>query len=290
MTVFLLANGCFQGNRLLGNLQNFPYPLFRHIHLFRNFFRCRFSPQFLQELSAHTDQFVDRFYHMHGNPNGSCLICNSPGNGLADPPGSIGGKFISLTVIKFFHRLNQAHIPFLNQIQKQHPPTHIPFCNAHHKTQIGFRKTLFRFRIAQFHTLCQVNLLFCIQQRHLADFLEIHSDRVFNADTVRHGQINVFHIDLILFRQNNLLFVHIIVFGNAQYIHMVLFQHFYNLVKLFLFQRQIRKEVVDFLIFQNILFLFGNVQEFFHLLVKLCPCVFVHSVVHPSITCYLFLP
>ena len=259
MTVLFFSDGRFQRNRLLRNLQNFPYPFFRHIHFLCNFLRSRFSPQLLQELSAHPNQLIDRLHHMHGDTNRSGLIGNGSCDRLSNPPGSISREFISFTIIKFFHCLNQAHISFLNQIEKEHATSHVSLCNTHYKTQIRFCQPLFRLCISHFHLLCQINFLFRIQKRHLTNLLQIHPDRVLDADSVRDREVDIFHIYLVFFCQNDFLFAHIIAFGNAQYIHMVLFQCLYDLIELFLFQIQLCKKISDFLIFQNILFLFGNI-------------------------------
>ena len=50
MGIFFFADRRFQGNRFLGNLHDFPYPVFRGFHQFRDFPWSRFPSQFLQQL------------------------------------------------------------------------------------------------------------------------------------------------------------------------------------------------------------------------------------------------
>ena len=157
---------------------------------------------------------------MHRDTDGSRLIGNGSGDRLTDPPCGIGGEFIAFGIVKFFHRLNQAQVSFLNQIQEQHPSSHISFGNADHQTQVGFCQTLLGFLISHFHSLRQINFLFRRKQGHLSYFLQIHTHRIFNADSVRNGKVDIFHIHLILFRQNDFLVGNIIVIlRNTQYIH-----------------------------------------------------------------------
>jgi hypothetical protein len=60
---------------------------------------------------------------------GPCLIGNGPGNGLSNPPGGIGGKFVPLLIFKFFYRLHQPDISLLDKIGKLQYPVNILFGN-----------------------------------------------------------------------------------------------------------------------------------------------------------------
>jgi hypothetical protein len=53
---------------------------------------------------------------------GSCLVGNGPGNGLSDPPGGIGGKFVPPLIFKFFYRLHQSDISLLDKVEKLQSP------------------------------------------------------------------------------------------------------------------------------------------------------------------------
>ena len=134
MTVFLFSDGRFQGHRLLRNLQNFPHPLHRKLHLFCNFFRRGFPAQLLQQLTGYPDQLIDGLHHMHWNPDGSGLIRNSPCNRLTDPPGSVGTELKALAVVKLLHRLNQSQVSLLNQIQEKHTTAHITLGDTDNQT------------------------------------------------------------------------------------------------------------------------------------------------------------
>ena len=206
---------------------------------------------------------------MHGNPDGSGLICNGSRNSLTDPPSSIGGKLVSFSIVELFHSLDQTQIALLNQIQKQHSTAYIPLCDADHQTQVRLCKALLRILIPQLHPLCQFDLLLRREQRHLADLLQIHADRILQTDTVRYGQIQILHVHIILIGQQDLLVVHIII-RDAQHVHIILLQHLKNLLELLLLKRHVRKKLAYFLIFQYIFLLLSRIEKLFHLLVKLC--------------------
>ena len=41
-------------------------------------------------------ELVDDFYHVHGDADGCLLVCHARGDGLADPPGCVGGELEAL--------------------------------------------------------------------------------------------------------------------------------------------------------------------------------------------------
>jgi len=75
--------------------------------------------QVLDQLALHLLEAVDRFHHMHRDPDRPGLVCQRPGDRLPDPPGGIGGKFVAFAVIELFHGAEQADIALLDQIQKR---------------------------------------------------------------------------------------------------------------------------------------------------------------------------
>ena len=79
---------------------------------------------------------------MDGNADGPGLVGNGPGNGLADPPGGVGGELVALGVVELFHGLNEAQVALLDQVQEQHPTAYIAFRNGNYQTEVGFRQLL----------------------------------------------------------------------------------------------------------------------------------------------------
>ncbi len=219
---------------------------------------------------------------MHRDADGSGLIRNGSGDGLTDPPCRVGGKLITFAVIKLLHRLDQSQITLLDQIKKEHTSPHVTLGNADHQPEIGLRKTLLRLQIARLHLLCQLDLLLRRKQRHLADLFQIHPDGIFNADAVRHGEIDVLHIHFVLLCEDDLLIIHIVLFCDAQHIYIILFKRLQNFVKLILLRRKIGEEIVNLLIFQHVFFLLRNSQKLLQTLLKLCLYIFFHELLHPS--------
>ena len=137
MAIVLFTDWGFKRNGFLGNLQDFAHFVWRHIHAFSNLFRCWILSQFLQKIALFTNQLIDGFHHMDRNPNGTRLVCNSTSDGLTDPPCSISGELEPFGIVKLINRLHQAHVPFLDQVQKLHPTTNVAFRNGNNQTKVS---------------------------------------------------------------------------------------------------------------------------------------------------------
>ncbi len=119
---------------------------------------------------------------MNRNPDGAGLISDSPRNGLAYPPCCVSGKLEALGIVEFLNRFDKAEVSFLDKIQKLHPASQIPLCDADDKPQICFRETLFRCLISIGNPDGKIDFLFRREKRHPADFFEVNLDRVVNGN------------------------------------------------------------------------------------------------------------
>ena len=155
---------------------------------------------------------------MHRDADGAGLVSDRPGDGLTDPPCGVSGELVPLGVVELLHRLDQAQVALLDQVQELHPPAHIPLGNGDHQAQVGLCQPLLG-PLALFdgflqlgadlggdllsgalqllhlllclgarpHGLGQVDLLIGGEQVDLADLLQIHPHRVVGAEGVHHG-------------------------------------------------------------------------------------------------------
>ena len=210
MAVLLFADGGFQRYGFLRDLDDFAHLVLRNAHFLRNFLRQGFASIFLQQLAGYADQLIDGFHHVHGNANRARLIRDRARNRLANPPGRIGGKLIALAVIKLFNRLDQTQITLLNQIQKQHAAPHIALRDRYHQAEVRLAQALLGVFIALLHAAGEFDFFLCGQQRHLADFLQIHAHGIIDGNAFGHG-----NIDFLLRRiRDNLRFRNRIVLQN----------------------------------------------------------------------------
>jgi hypothetical protein len=74
VAVLLLADGCLERDRLLGDLEDLAHLVHRHFHLGRDLFRGWLASQLLHELAGGPDELVDRLDHVHGDADGAGLV------------------------------------------------------------------------------------------------------------------------------------------------------------------------------------------------------------------------
>src|SRR5918992_1933368 len=96
--VLLLADRGLQRHRLLGHLEDLADLLGRELHLAADLLGGGLAAQVLEELTLDADELVDRLDHVHRDADGAGLVGDGPGDGLADPPGGVGGELEALVV------------------------------------------------------------------------------------------------------------------------------------------------------------------------------------------------
>ena len=161
MAVLFLANGGLQGHRLLRDLYYLAHLVLGNAHLSGDLLGQGLAAVFLQQLTGDADELVDGLHHMHRDADGAGLIRDRAGDGLADPPGGVGGKLIALAIVELFDSLDKAQVALLNKIQEQHAAAHIALCDGYDQPEVGFAQALLCLNVALLHVLCQLDLLIC---------------------------------------------------------------------------------------------------------------------------------
>ena len=92
---------------------------------------------------------------------------------------------------------DEAAARALDQIKEQHTTSDITLCNTDNQTEVCLCKLLFCLLITFFHTFCQFNFFLCTQKRYFTNFLQVHSDRILDADTVRYRNIDLIYIHVL---------------------------------------------------------------------------------------------
>src|SRR5579863_4378217 len=144
VAVVFLADGHFQADRLLADLDDLAHAVRGDLQLDGDLFGGRLAPEFLQQTAAGANQPVDGLHHVHGNANGARLIGDRAGDSLADPPGRVGRELEALGVVELLYRANQPDVAFLNQVQQAHAAADVLLRDAHHQAQIRFCEALLR--------------------------------------------------------------------------------------------------------------------------------------------------
>ena len=136
--VFAVAHGGLERDRLLRHLEHGPDALDRDLHFVGDFLRSGFAAEVLHELFLHPHQLVDRFDHVHRDANGTGLVGDRTGDGLANPPGGVGGEFVAAAIFEFLNRLHQAHVALLDQVEEGQAAVGVFFGDGNDQAQVGF--------------------------------------------------------------------------------------------------------------------------------------------------------
>ena len=140
MAVLLLPDGRFQGNRLLGDFQDGPHLFHRHFQALGDLVRDGLPAQFLDQIAGNLDGLVDGLDHVHRDADGAGLVGDGPGNGLADPPGGVGGELVAPAVLELFHRPHQADVAFLDQVQEGQAAVGVFLGDGDDQAQVGLHQ------------------------------------------------------------------------------------------------------------------------------------------------------
>src|SRR5690606_10054670 len=135
--VFVVTDRGFHGDRLFGDLQYLADLVLGHFHALAQLFRSGLAAHFLQHLARDAVELVDRLDHVHRDTDGARLVGDRAGDRLANPPGGVGRELVTATVFELVHRLHQADVAFLNQVEELQPAVGVLLGNRDHQTQVG---------------------------------------------------------------------------------------------------------------------------------------------------------
>ncbi len=143
MGVFVIADGGLHGDRFLGDFQDFADLVFRHLHAYSQLFGRGFPAHLLDHLTGDAVEFVNGFDHVHRDTDGAGLVRNGAGDGLTNPPGGVGGEFVTATIFEFVHRLHQADVALLDQVEELQAAVGVLLGDGDNQPQVGFHHLLF---------------------------------------------------------------------------------------------------------------------------------------------------
>ena len=133
----VVSDGFVEGDGFLGDGED-GFDLFDgHIEDFGDFFREGIPAEFLLEAAAGAVDLVDGFDHVDSDADGSGLVSNGPGDGLANPPGGVGGEFIALAVVILFHGAHETGVSFLDEVEEFEATVVIAFGDGDDEADVG---------------------------------------------------------------------------------------------------------------------------------------------------------
>src|SRR5205085_6405071 len=134
---FLFADWRLKGDGSLSNFAGAADFLDGDVHAHGQLFRGRLAAKFLNELPRAAGELVNDLDHVNGNADGARLVSNRASDGLTNPPGSVGGKFVAAAPIELVGTFHQAEIAFLNEIEELQAMMSIFLGNGDHEAKVG---------------------------------------------------------------------------------------------------------------------------------------------------------
>ena len=130
-----------------------------HAHLGGDLLGHGLPAHVLQQLPLHADELVDLLHHVHGDADGARLVGDGPGDGLADPPGGVGGELVALAVVELLHRPDEPQVAFLDEVQEAHAVGVVALGDGDDQAQVGLGQLVLGPDVAPLDALGQRHLL-----------------------------------------------------------------------------------------------------------------------------------
>ena len=207
--VALVADGLVQRDGLPGVLLDLQHLLRGDVHLLGELLRRGLAAQVLEQLALDAAELVDDLDHVHRDADGAGLVGHRAGDGLADPPRRVGRELVALGVVELLDRTDQAEVALLDEVQERHAAAGVALGQRHDEAQVRLEQVVLG-PLAVAHDPAQVaahlrrhllagldrpaqplgrveagldplgelDLLLGVEQRDLADLLEVGADGV----------------------------------------------------------------------------------------------------------------
>ena len=81
---------------------------------------------------------------VHGQADRAAGVGDATGDRLADPPGGVGRELEALAPVELLHRVHQAQVALLDQVQQRQPGRLVLLGDRHHQAEVGLDERALR--------------------------------------------------------------------------------------------------------------------------------------------------
>src|SRR4029079_3605516 len=139
----VVADACVQAGYILLDLHDVLDFVDFYLHGGGDFFVGRFAVKLLCQTALGAQQLVDSLYHVHRDTDGASLVGDGAGDGLADPPGSVGTELKAFVRVELFDGAQQAGIALLDKVQKIQAAADVTLSDADNEAHVGLGHLVF---------------------------------------------------------------------------------------------------------------------------------------------------
>ena len=184
--ILVVADRRLHRDRLLGDLHHLADLVLGHLHFLGQLLRRRLAAVLLEHLAGNAVQLVYGLDHVHRDADRARLVGDRTRDRLPDPPRRISRELEPAAVLELVHRLHQADVALLDQVQELQPAVGVLLGDRDHQAQVGLHHLLLglaRLGLAVGHRAVDVLQL---GQRHPHRLLKVHHRLLLGDDLVLH--------------------------------------------------------------------------------------------------------
>src|SRR5215468_1600363 len=116
--VLLFTDGSLEGYGCLSNLARLAHFFDGHVQPLGQLLRSGLAAKLLNELASALSKLVDDLDHVNGHTDGARLVRDGARDGLANPPGGVGGELVAAAPVELVGASHESEIALLDQVQK----------------------------------------------------------------------------------------------------------------------------------------------------------------------------
>src|SRR5215469_10423107 len=138
VSVFLFTDRSLEGYGCLSDLARLAHFFDGHVQPLGQLLRSGLAAKLLHELASALGKLIDNLDHVNGHPDGARLVGDGASDGLANPPGGVGGELITAAPVELVGAFHEPEITFLDQIEKLQPMMGVFLGYGDHQSKVGF--------------------------------------------------------------------------------------------------------------------------------------------------------
>ena len=198
-----VADGRLERHRILDEVEELPDALEREAGVLRDLLDRRVPVELLRELAARALRAAHLLGDVDGKADRAALVGERARDRLADPPRRVRRELEAELVVELLDRPDEAHVPFLDQIQERHAGLRVVAGDRHHEAQVALDQALLGGLVAEVLAPGELALLGRGQQAAVADLADVELERVGALEALVLAQEGV--VGLLLFLLDGLV-------------------------------------------------------------------------------------
>src|SRR5919197_819020 len=144
----------------------------RHLELVRDLVGRRLASTLGAQLPLRAKDAIQLLDHVYGHANRPALVCDGPGDSLADPPRRVCRELEALAVVELLRRADEANRPFLDQVEEGQALVPVALRDRDDEAEVRLHHRLFRAVVAALDAFRELDLLGRREQPNAADVLQ----------------------------------------------------------------------------------------------------------------------